>query len=136
MNVLIVNNTVFCECKESLCVQKDTCRFFVEMQELGHRVFLLQMSMKKGSPYPAGPNFGFNATYDIWNRGFQISEIKRRRSNHWAYLRMLIKGLVILRKMDFVYLYYPGRACTVLALFCCIFGVLRLKSGKAEARIL
>lgn len=116
MNVLIVNNTVFCECQEGLCVQKDTGRFFVEMQELGHSVHVLQMSMKKGYSYPAGTNFGFNASYDIRNKGLRIWEIKRRRSSYWAYVRMLIKGVMILRKMDFVYLFYPGRACTALAL--------------------
>jgi len=112
MKIMVVNNTVMVERDKELFIHKETGKFFSDLQQNGNQVYVFQMSMKPES----NKNIGFVADYDITNKDFHVIAIKRRKFRLWAYIKTVFKGLQTIRKVDFVYLFYPGHVCSVLAL--------------------
>jgi glycosyltransferase involved in cell wall biosynthesis len=112
---MVVNNNVMLEVTNGLCIHKQTGNFFVDLLEGGNEVILFQFRMK----YEGND---FLADFNILNRGFKIVSIKRRKSKSWAYLKALIFGFQTVKKADFVYLFYPGNICIILAIFCLLRG--------------
>ena len=93
----------------SLSIKKQES-FFLTFKKTGNQVYVFQMRMKKDR------DIGFLADYNILNKGFNIVTIKRRKSRFLAYAKTLIKAFLTIRKVDFVYLFYPGHYCSALAL--------------------
>src|SRR5512137_1638153 len=96
MKIMAVNNTVFCEKDQGLFVYNETGKFFLDLQKNGNQVYVFQMSMK-----PKG-NVGFLANFCISDKGFIVGAVTRRRSSLWAYLKIVIAGFQMIRKVDFV----------------------------------
>ncbi|MBN1365154.1 MAG: glycosyltransferase [Syntrophaceae bacterium] len=118
MKIMAVNNTVMVERDKGLFIYKETGKFFFDLQQNSNQVYVFQMSMKPAS----NKNVGFVADYDISNKDFNIVAIKRRKFRLWAYIKTVFKGFQTIRKVDFVYLFYPGHVCSALALMSLFLG--------------
>ena len=116
MKIMVVNNTVILEKDKGLFIYKETGKFFSDLRQNGNQVYVFQMSMKGNG------NFGYLADYNISNKGFSVIAVKRRRSPLWVYIKIVFKGFQTIRKVDFVYLFYPGHVCSALALMSMILG--------------
>jgi hypothetical protein len=116
--IMVVNNTVMVDRDKELFIHKETGKFFSDLQQNGNQVYVFQMSMKPES----NKNIGFVADYDITNKDFNVVAIKRRKFRLWAYIKTVFKGLQTIRKVDFVYLFYPGHVCSALALMSLLLG--------------
>ena len=110
MRILVVNNTVMFEKGEGLYIYKETGKFFTDLLIAGNEVSVFQFRMMFRDN-------DFLADFDISNKGLKIISIKRRKSKIWAYAKALLIGFFTVRKHDFIYLFYPGNICTILALF-------------------
>lgn len=116
MRIMVVNNTVMFERGDALLVDRETGRFFVDLRQGGqNEIYVFQFRM------PYGENDAFS-NFDLNKNGLIIKSIRRRRSKKLAYVRALIEGFKLVRKVDFVYLFYPGHICSILAFFCLLHG--------------
>jgi glycosyltransferase involved in cell wall biosynthesis len=114
MKIMVVNNTVIVEKEKGLFVYKETGKFFSDLRQNDNQVYIFQMSMKENG------SIGFLADYNISNNEFNIVAIKRRKSRLLAYFKAFFKGFQTIRKVDFIFLFYPGHFCSVLAFICVI----------------
>ncbi len=115
MKILVVNNNVLYEKESGLFVYKETGKFFVDLLQNGNTVTVFQFRM------PFAGN-ALLADYNICNRNLEITAIKRRKNKVWAYIKAFFIGFYSVNKSDFVYLFYPGQICNILAIFCVILG--------------
>lgn len=108
---MLVNNNVMFEKDQQLLVYKETGKFFVEVKDLGNKVNVFQLSMlqKKNDTF---------ANYNINDKGLNIYNVKRR-NRYFAYIKAFFKAQSIIRRSNFIYIYYPGPICVFLA-FCAI----------------
>ncbi len=113
-NILLVNNTIFYEEGEKLFINKETGHFFVNVAKLGYRVSAFQISQLKTDR----DSF---ANFDLCNKGLKIIEIKRRGNRVIPFIRAFFTILKLIRLNDFIYVFYPGPICQVIALLCFIF---------------
>lgn len=113
MKIMVVNNTVLFERNGGLYIYKETGKFFYELKQLGFEVIVFQYRMQTNG------NDTF-ASYDLKNKGFLFSTVKRGKNKLWAYTKAFFKGFLTVKKADFVYIFYPGIICIVLAVFCMI----------------
>jgi len=94
---------------EGLFIHKGTGQFFVELAKMVYKLELFQFKVK----------FGDNdclADFNIMNKGFDIVSIKRNNQKYIPYLKALFVGFKRIRYCDFLYLFYPGNICVILAL--------------------
>lgn len=115
MKIMVVNNNVMFENEQGFFIFKETGKFFCELKDQGHRVMVFQFSMKFGKS-------DVLADYNLKDRGLKIVNVKRGKSKLLAYIKALFRGFNTIRKVDFVYLFYPGHICSILAIFCIILG--------------
>lgn len=114
MKLLVMNNNIMYEDENGFYIYKETGKFFTELQEIGHDVNVFQFSeLFQGNNYLAD--------YNLRERGLKISNIKRRKSRNLAFLKAFIKGISEVRKVDFIYLFYPGHICTLIGLYSVLF---------------
>ena len=113
MRILVVNNNVIYENDAGLFVFKETGKFLVQILEEGHEVLVFQFRMRF-------ENTDFLVDYNINNRGFKIITVKREKSELSAYLKAFILAIQTIRRSDFIYLFYPGNICIILAVICII----------------
>ena len=118
MKIMVVNNTVMVERDKGFFIYKETGKFFSDLLRNGNQVYVFQMSMKPEQ----NKNVGFVADYEISNKDFNIVAIKRRKFRIWAYIKTVFKAFQTIRKVDFVYLFYPGHVCSALALMSLFLG--------------
>lgn len=110
MKLLVVNNNVMFENPEGLFIYRGNGKFLVELSRLVDQLEFFQFRMK----------FGGNdclADFNIVNRGFAIVSIPRENSKLIPYVKALTVGFRRIAKCDFLYLFYPGIICIILALF-------------------
>ncbi|MGQ8870459.1 glycosyltransferase [Myroides sp. TSA_177.3] len=115
--VLLVNNTIFYRDNDELFLNKETGVFFEKIVESGYDVSLFQISQDKLK------NDSF-ANFSLNKNKFKIYEVKRERSRR-SKIISFFKAFFILQKAilknDFVYIFYPGPICTVIAILCVLY---------------
>tara|TARA_B110000879_G_scaffold98596_1_gene134045 strand:+ start:9 stop:1106 length:1098 start_codon:yes stop_codon:yes gene_type:complete len=115
MKIVLVNNNVIHESDLGLFVYKETGKFFNDIKELGHRVIVFQYSMKMKES-------DFLSNYNIEDKGFTLKIVKRGKISFFAFVKAFFKGIRVVLKADFIYLFYPGNLCIYLALLALLFG--------------
>jgi len=113
MKILLVRNNVMLEKGNDLFIFRSDGRFLVELSHLVEQVGFFQFRIKNQEK-----NSIFD--YKINDRDIKIISISRGKIKYAAYIQGLIVGFKIVRKYDFLYLYYPGN----INLFMAIFAVL------------
>lgn len=108
MKIMLVNNNVMFEKGQELLVFKETGKFFVDVKDLGNDVNVFQLSMLRRK------NDTF-ANYNINDKGLNIYNVKRR-NRYFAYVKAFFRAQFVIRKSDFIYIYYPGPICVFLAI--------------------
>src|SRR5690606_37182850 len=61
------------------------------------------------------------ANYSISGKGLNIINVRRYGNRYWAYFKAFFLGIRTILSVDFVYLFYPGPICAVLATLCILF---------------
>jgi len=98
MRILLIDNDVFVQKKDSLCIFKTTGEFAVELQKLGNNVELLQTKLEMKSDFH---------DFNVLNKGLRITALKRFRFKVFTYLNAYLQGTWRVLNNDFVYIYYP-----------------------------
>lgn len=114
--ILFINNTIFYEDDNSLYLNKETGNFFLSFKNEENQVSLFQLSQLKTI------NDSF-ANFNISEHEFKIFEIKRRKSKAIPFLKAFFAIQKAILKNDFVYIFYPGPICQVIAMLCNIYSV-------------
>lgn len=112
MRILLIDNDVFVDKGDELCIYKNTGEFALELKALGNSVELFQTKQAVQS------NFH---DFNVLNRGFRITALKRYKHKVFTYLNAYIFGIWRLMHSDFLYLYYPTNY-EYLAFFAKLFG--------------
>lgn len=112
MKILLIDNDVFVQKEDSLCVFKTTGEFAVELQELGNRVELLQTTLAMKSDFHS---------FNVLNTGLKITALKRFRYKLLTYINAYLIAIWRLINSDFVYIYYPTNY-QFLAIIAKLFG--------------
>jgi len=112
MRILLIDNDVFVDKGNELCVYKNTGEFALELKSLGNSVEFFQ------TKHAVQSNFH---DFNVLNRGFRISALKRYKHKVATYLNAYIYGIWRLMHSDFLYLYYPTNY-EYLAIFAKLFG--------------
>jgi glycosyltransferase involved in cell wall biosynthesis len=95
---------------EGVFVHKSTGQFFVELAKMVEKLELFQFRMRF-----AGHDC--MADFNIKDKGFDIFSIRRGNYKFIPYLKAFWQGFGRIHECDFLYLYYPGNICIILALF-------------------
>lgn len=114
MKLLFVNNTIFYRRKCKLFLNKETGLFFTSFLKFNKKVSLFQISQQKTD----NDNF---ANFDISQKGLIIFEVKRFKSKLFSFLKAFFKLQIAILRNDFVYIFYPGPICKIIALFCFLY---------------
>jgi glycosyltransferase involved in cell wall biosynthesis len=112
--ILAINNTIFYESKNKLFLNKETGIFFLRLNELGNDVSVFQISQirtKKDS----------FANFLISDKGLKIYEVKRENNRLLAFIKSFFIIQKAILKNDFVYIFYPGPICLIIALLSIIY---------------
>ncbi len=112
MRILLIDNDVFVDKGDALCIYKNTGEFALELKALGNSVELFQ------TKHAVQSNFH---DFNVLNRGFRITALKRYPHKVFTYLNAYIFGIWRLMNSDFLYLYYPTNY-EYLAFFAKLFG--------------
>lgn len=112
--ILTINNTIFYEEDNKLFLNKETGGFFVKLDELGNRVNTFQISQKK----TAKDTF---ANFSLSDTNIKIYDVKRRRNRFLPFMKSFFVIQKVILKNDFVYIFYPGPICKIIALFCIFY---------------
>jgi glycosyltransferase involved in cell wall biosynthesis len=112
MRILLIDNDVFVDKGAELCIYKNTGEFALELKGLGNSVELFQ------TKHAVQSNFH---DFNVLNRGFRITALKRYQHKLFTYLNAYIFGIWRLMHNDFLYLYYPTNY-EYLAFFAKLFG--------------
>lgn len=112
--ILLVNNTIFYEEGDALYLNKETGNFFVQMGKQGYAISVFQISQIKTSK----DSF---ANFNIKGHGLKVYDVKRRKNRILPFIKAFFKIINIVNKNDFIYLFYPGPICQVIALICFLF---------------
>lgn len=113
-NILLINNTIFYEDDGELYLNKETGNFFVQLQNLGNKVSAFQISQPKTDK----DSF---ANFSLSGKGVKIYEVKRKSNRYLAFLKSFFVIQKALLKNDFVYIFYPGPICLIIALLCMLY---------------
>lgn len=114
MKILTINNTIFYEENKKLYLNKETGSFFVKLNELGNVVSAFQISQEK----TAKDSF---ANYPLSDTNVRIFDVKRKKERFLPFLKSFFVMQKLILKNDFIYLFYPGPICQVIALFCIFY---------------
>lgn len=98
MKILLIDNDIFYEQENKLCIYKTTGEFAIELIKSGNQVELLQTKMKLNSKFH---------DFNVLNTELLVTAIKRNRFKILTYVKAYIFGIYKLYKSDFLYLYYP-----------------------------
>ncbi|ATL76033.1 glycosyl transferase family 1 [Chryseobacterium piperi] len=112
--MLTINNSIFYEENRQLFLDKETGNFFIKLGELGNSVSTFQISQQKTED----DTF---ANFVLSDKKIKIYEVKRKSNR---FIPFLISFFVIQKaiiKNDFVYIYFPGPICKVIALLCIFY---------------
>ncbi|MBK1897721.1 glycosyltransferase [Chryseobacterium sp. YIM B02567] len=112
--MLTVNNTIFYEENNKLFLNKETGGFFVKLAGLGNHVSAFQISQKK-TDKDTFANFSLSDT------NIRIHDVKRRGSRFLPFLKSFFVIQKVIMKNDFVYIFYPGPICQIIALLCIFY---------------
>ncbi|MEZ7514292.1 glycosyltransferase family 4 protein [Flavobacterium frigidarium] len=112
--ILIINNTIFYEKNEELFLNKETGHFVIDLRDFGNSVSVFQISQ----PKRARDSF---ANFSLSNKDISIYEVKRKGSRLYSFIKSFFVMQKAILKNDFVYIYYPGPICLVVALSCMIY---------------
>ena len=112
MRILLIDNDVFVDKGDELCIYKNTGEFALELKALGNSVELFQ------TKHAVQSNF---RDFNVLNRGFKITALKRYKHKVFTYANAYIFGIWSLIHSDFLYMYYPTNY-EYLAFFAKLFG--------------
>lgn len=112
--ILLVNNTIFYRKGEDLYLNKETGCFFIDLKELGNDVSAFQISQSKTEK----DSF---ANFSLTDKNIKIHEVKRKNNRFTSFLKSFFVMQKAILKNDFVYIYYPGPICLIVALLCYIY---------------
>lgn len=119
MKILFIkNNVLYLEDKEYF-VSKETGMFFQRISDLGNVVSLFQISEIRGEK----DTF---SNYSVTNDYFKLNTVFRNKEGgklhrYFIFYKAFLLGISSIKKNDFVYLFYPGPICKVIALLCVFF---------------
>ena len=109
MKILAVNNTVMLGRPDGIFIYRANAKFLIELARRVEKLEFFQFLMKSGAHDSI-------ADFNILDRGFDITAVKRGRTKLVPYIKAFWTGFWRIRACDFLYLYYPGNICIVLAL--------------------
>jgi glycosyltransferase involved in cell wall biosynthesis len=112
MRILLIDNDVFVQKKNTLCIFKTTGEFAVELKNLGNKVELLQTKLEFKSDFH---------DFNVLDKGLTITALKRYRFKAVTYLNAYMIATWRIINNDFVYIYYPTNF-QFLALISRLFG--------------
>ncbi|MET4081166.1 glycosyltransferase involved in cell wall biosynthesis [Pedobacter sp. UYP30] len=112
--ILTINNTIFYEENSKLYLNKETGAFFVNLQKLGHVVSAFQISQPKTSK----DTF---ANFALTDTSIKIYEVKRNGNRALSFIRSFFVIQKAIVKNDFVYIFYPGPICQIIAMLCIVY---------------
>ncbi len=114
MRILTVNNTIFYRDGKRMFLNKETGLFFKELYELNNVVSTFQINQLK----TAGDDF---ANYNLADTMVKIYTVNRYKSRLLAFFKSFFYVQFAILKNDFIYVFYPGPICAIIALFCWIY---------------
>lgn len=109
--ILAINNTIFYKKKKELYLNKSTGDFFIQLSKLGNDVSIFQISQTKTKK----DSF---ANFLITDKNLKIHEVERKNNRFFAFLKSFFVVQKAILKNDFIYIYYPGPICLIIALMC------------------
>lgn len=113
MKILLLNNSGLHEHKGVLCCESNTGNFAKELAELGNDVTFYGQRIGRGD--------GVH-TFCIEDNGMKVISLQRKKYKLYNYLCLYLKLLFIIKKVDFVYIYYPT-SFRFVPYICKLFGV-------------
>ncbi|AZA63241.1 glycosyltransferase [Chryseobacterium indoltheticum] len=112
--MLTINNTIFYEENNKLFLNKETGGFFVKLEGLGNSVSAFQISQKK----TAKDTF---ANFSLSDTNVKIHDVQRNGDRFLPFLKSFFIIQKEILKNDFVYIFYPGPICQIIALLCIFY---------------
>lgn len=112
--ILTINNTIFYEENNQLFLNKETGSFFVKLEKLGNDVSAFQISQKK----TAKDTF---ANFSLSDTNVKIHDVKREGNRFLPFLKSFFVIQKEILKNDFIYIFYPGPICQIIALLCIFY---------------
>lgn len=115
MKILTINNTIFYYKENKIFLNKETGVFFERLSQLNNEVTAFQIGQPK-TDFDNFANFDLKAGQKV-----KIVMINRNLNRLIPFIKafFIIPKLIFLN--DFVYLFYPGPICQVIACFCILF---------------
>lgn len=100
MKILIVDNTELISKDGDYCVESRAGDFIVELKNLGNEVAVFGQKLK-----PASNTVN---VFRLEANGISVKGLRRKNNKLLNYLALYAYALVLLKRYDFVYLFYPG----------------------------
>lgn len=98
MKILFLNNVGLHEHQGKLCCEPNTGKFAKELLELGNDVIFYGQRIGRGDSVH---------TFCIEDNGMKVISLQRKKYKLYNYLCLYLKLFFIIKKVDFVYIYYP-----------------------------
>lgn len=114
MRILTINNTIFYREKDGLFLNKETGHFFVDLLSANNIISVFQINQKKSE------SDGF-ANFDVTNKGLKIFTVDRNKNRLIPFIKSFFMINRLVSKNDFIYLFYPGPICMVIAMLCIFY---------------
>jgi glycosyltransferase involved in cell wall biosynthesis len=98
VKILLIDNDVFVQKTDALCIFKSTGEFALELQNLGNEVELLQTKLELKSDFH---------DFNVIGTNLKITAIKRFRFKIITYFNAYLIAAWRVYNSDFVYIFYP-----------------------------